>query len=174
MPAPAAALLTPRTASTSKTHARVLSQQMARAGPWTGRTKYPNNPNKLSPAPTYPHTLETRKPTTTCDEQSSSRIRAARIRHALRSSHAQSAALRCAQLGRTLPRRAFGPALFAGALLASAGAAACPAASPFPAGFGASEPGAFTAGVAVPPMPMPWWSNSLCSSFCISSGCVSR
>ena len=172
MPTPATVALTPRTASTSKTHAGVLSQQMARAGPGTGHTKYPNNPNKLSPAPTYPHTLETRKQ----QRRATSRAHheSGLLGFVTHSARRTLNLLRSAQLGRTLPRRAFGPALFAGALLASAGAAACPAASPFPAGFGASEPGAFTAGVAVPPMPMPWWSNSLCSSFCISSGCVSR
>ena len=74
---------------------------------------------------------------------------------------ARSNLSQCAQLGRTLPRRAFGPALFGPALFAeplpaASGAAACPAASPFPDGFGASEPGAFTEGVIVPPKPMPW------------------
>src|SRR5260221_14730385 len=108
---PAAAPLTPRSATTSTAPARVLSPQMARAGPRTGHTKYPNNPNKLSPEPTstYPNS---RTPIHPCDEQSR---HASGLLGLVTPTPLVARLIRAtpAQLGRTLPRRAFGPALFA-------------------------------------------------------------
>ena len=145
---------------------------MAYEGPRAAPTKYPNNPNKLSPEPTSPHpvpavylTLKTNEPR---DEQIArvtdvpghdATLFAARLylkllmRGRRRRSVVQLVALKAAlpQLGRTLGRLPLGAAL-----LGPASGAATFAASPFPEGFVASEPGAFTFGVTMPPVPMPW------------------
>lgn len=80
---PAAVLLTPRSATTSINLARVLRPQMAPEGRWAASTKYPNNPNKLSPER---HVLTLCELNTPRDEQSATRPRLNRMQSKLCSS----------------------------------------------------------------------------------------